>query len=168
MVSSSPITITLISRPSSLLPITQYLARVGAASATALRYRLMSSDLVSSPGVPTMCPKNFSGVGTLLDAGRWSTSSVVIRGSVRYSLIFAVYSASCFCGAAAAAACARARLGTLIAIASPAIADKRRNPGWDIVPPNGGLGLGCSINAYAPVRQGARPSKTKSGRGLGG
>src|SRR5919199_2097006 len=54
----------------------------------------MSLAYVSSPGVPTIRPRNFSGVGTVLDAGRWSTSSVVMRGSWRYSLIFAVYSAS--------------------------------------------------------------------------
>ena len=43
-----------------------------------------------------MWPRNFNGVGTLSDAGRWSTSSVVIRGSDKYSLILAVYSASAF------------------------------------------------------------------------
>ena len=41
--------------------------------------------------------KNLSGVGTVSEAGRWSTSSVEIRGSCRCSLIFAVYSASIFC-----------------------------------------------------------------------
>src|ERR1043165_4945559 len=97
----------------------------------------MSSDRVSSPGVPTIWPKNLSGVGTLVDAGRWSTSSVVIRGSVRYSLILAVYSASCFCGAAAAAR-APAELVRVSAVASPANADQRRNPVGDIGPPNGG------------------------------
>src|SRR5262245_15269570 len=47
-----------------------------------------------------MRPKNLSGVGTTSDAGRWSTSSVITRGSAVYSLIFAVYSASIFCDAA--------------------------------------------------------------------
>src|SRR3954454_9727365 len=57
----------------------------------------MSFAYVSSPGVPTILPRVFSGVGTVLDAGRWSTSSVVIRGSWRYSLIFFVYSSSFGC-----------------------------------------------------------------------
>src|SRR5690242_897332 len=69
----------------------------------------MSFAYVSSPGVPTMRPRNLSGVGTVLDAGRWSTSSVVMRGSWRYSLIFLVYSSSfgCDAGFAAPAFCAR-------------------------------------------------------------
>src|SRR6476661_10003869 len=70
----------------------------------------MSFAYVSSPGVPTMRPRNLSGVGTVLDAGRWSTSSVVMRGSWRYSLIFLVYSSSFGCEAgfaAPAAFCAR-------------------------------------------------------------
>jgi hypothetical protein len=37
-----------------------------------------------------MVPRNLSGVGTVLEAGRWSTRSVEKRGSVRYSLILAV------------------------------------------------------------------------------
>src|SRR5829696_4632013 len=57
----------------------------------------MSFEYVSSPGVPTIRLKNFSGVGTVADAGRWSTSSVEMRGSWRYSLIFAVYSGSLAC-----------------------------------------------------------------------
>src|SRR3954468_12754993 len=57
----------------------------------------MSLACVSSPGVPTMRPRNLSGVGTVLDAGRWSTNSVVMRESWRYSLIFAVYSWSIAC-----------------------------------------------------------------------
>src|SRR5690242_21482188 len=69
----------------------------------------MSFAYVSSPGVPTMRPRNLSGVGTVPDAGRWSTSSVVMRGSWRYSLIFLVYSSSfgCDAGFAAPAFCAR-------------------------------------------------------------
>jgi hypothetical protein len=63
----------------------------------------MSFAYVSSPGVPTMRPRNLSGVGTVLDAGRWSTSSVVMRGSWRYSLIFLVYSSSFGCEAGLAA-----------------------------------------------------------------
>src|SRR5258708_22429291 len=59
----------------------------------------MSLAYVSSPGLPGMRPRNFSGDGTDADAGMWSTSSVVTRESVRYSLISFVYSSSCFCGA---------------------------------------------------------------------
>ena len=44
-----------------------------------------------------------SGDGTVSEAGMWSTSSVVIRGSCRYSLMSLVYSSSIFCGAAAGA-----------------------------------------------------------------
>src|SRR5215218_2606049 len=80
----------------------------------------MSFAYVSSPGVPTMRPRNLSGVGTVLDAGRWSTSSVVIRGSCRYSLIFRVYSSSFGCaGRAAPALCASAA-------AAGAISDRAR------------------------------------------
>src|ERR1051326_1640540 len=61
----------------------------------------MSLAWVSSPGVPTILPKNLRGVGTVLEAGRWSTSSVVMRGSWRYSLIFFVYSSSLACCAPA-------------------------------------------------------------------
>src|SRR5688500_8443776 len=72
----------------------------------------MSFAYVSSPGVPTIRPRNLSGVGTVLDAGRGSTSSVVIRGSCRYSLIFRVYSSSFGCAVRVALAplafCARA------------------------------------------------------------
>src|SRR5688572_901745 len=69
----------------------------------------MSFAYVSSPGVPTIRPRNLSGVGTVVDAGRWSTSSVVIRGSCRYSLIFRVYSSSFGCAVARAGLlCARA------------------------------------------------------------
>src|SRR5688572_1010940 len=68
----------------------------------------MSFAYVSSPGVPTIRPRNLSGVGTVLDAGRWSTSSVVIRGSCRYSLIFRVYSSSMGCVPRAALFCAPA------------------------------------------------------------
>src|SRR3954469_10395080 len=57
----------------------------------------MSLAYVSSPGVPGIRPKNFSGVGIVSEAGRWSTSSVLIRGSCVYSLILAVYSSSSFC-----------------------------------------------------------------------
>jgi hypothetical protein len=63
----------------------------------------MSFALVSSPGVPTIRPWNLSGVGTVADAGKWSTSSVVMRGSCSYSLILAVYSTSTACCACAAA-----------------------------------------------------------------
>src|SRR4051812_14831633 len=51
-----------------------------------------------------MWPRNLSGVGTVADAGRWSTSSVEIRGSERLALILAVYSTSIFCAACAHAA----------------------------------------------------------------
>src|ERR1043166_6505593 len=61
----------------------------------------MSLAWVSSPGVPTILPKNLRGVGTVLEAGRWSTNSVVMRGSWRYSLIFFVYSSSLACCAPA-------------------------------------------------------------------
>src|SRR5215831_7749952 len=64
----------------------------------------MSFAYVSSPGVPGMRPKNFSGDGTLSDAGMWSTSSVVMRGSCRCCRISFVYSSSCFCGVVAGAA----------------------------------------------------------------
>src|SRR4051812_48988839 len=63
----------------------------------------MSFAYVSSPGCPTTRPRNLSGVGTVLDAGRWSTSSVVIRESWRYSLIFFVYSSSFGCALGLAA-----------------------------------------------------------------
>src|ERR1035438_3353338 len=49
-----------------------------------------------------MRPRNLRGEGTVSDAGIWSTSSVVMRGSCRYSLMSLVYSSSIFCGAAAA------------------------------------------------------------------
>src|ERR1039458_6025132 len=51
-----------------------------------------------------MRPRNLRGEGTVSDAGMWSTSSVVMRGSCRYSLMSLVYSSSIFCGAAAAGA----------------------------------------------------------------
>src|SRR4029453_8284023 len=51
-----------------------------------------------------MCPRNLSGVGTLSDAGRWSTSSVEIRGSGKYCLMALVYSTSYFWPAAGACA----------------------------------------------------------------
>src|SRR6185503_7575875 len=57
----------------------------------------MSFAYVSSPGVPAMRLKNFKVVGTVSEAVRWATSSVVIRESCRYPLIFAVYSASSLC-----------------------------------------------------------------------
>src|ERR1043166_3755274 len=53
-----------------------------------------------------MRPKNLSGEGTVSDAGMWSTSSVEMRGSCRYSLMSRVYSSSSFCGFGAAAVCA--------------------------------------------------------------
>src|SRR3954469_15684842 len=56
------------------------------------------------PRWPTMWPRNLSGVGTVAEAGRWSTSSVEMRGSDNSCLIFAVYSASCFWAACANAA----------------------------------------------------------------
>src|SRR3569833_4677010 len=49
-----------------------------------------------------MWPRNLSGVGTVADAGRWSTSSVEMRGSDSRCLISDVYSASCFCAVWAA------------------------------------------------------------------
>ena len=39
-----------------------------------------------------MCPKISSGVGTVADAGRWSTDGVKKNGSVVNSRILAVYS----------------------------------------------------------------------------
>src|SRR5579883_2704194 len=51
-----------------------------------------------------MRPRNLSGEGTVSEAGMWSTSSVVMRGSCRYSWISRVYSSSIFCGCAAEAA----------------------------------------------------------------
>src|SRR5215472_4663921 len=68
----------------------------------------MSFAYVSSPGLPGIRPRNFSGEGTVSDAGMWSTSSVVMRGSCRYSLMSLVYSSSIFCGAAADGAAAAA------------------------------------------------------------
>src|SRR4051812_32052483 len=53
-----------------------------------------------------MRPRNFKGEGTVSDAGMWSTSSVVRRGSCRYSLMSFVYSSSTFCGCGAAAVAA--------------------------------------------------------------
>src|SRR5215472_11091152 len=53
-----------------------------------------------------MRPRNLSGEGTVSDAGMWSTSSVVMRGSCRYSFISLVYSSSSFCGAEATGAVA--------------------------------------------------------------
>src|ERR1035441_2707005 len=64
----------------------------------------MSLAYVNSPGLPGMRPRNLRGEGTVSDAGMWSTSSVVMRGSCRYSLMSLVYSSSIFCGAAAAGA----------------------------------------------------------------
>src|SRR5687768_5886031 len=64
----------------------------------------MSFAYVSSPGVPAIRPWNLSGVGTVLLAGRWSTSSVVMRASCRCSLILAVYAESMGCWATAGAA----------------------------------------------------------------
>src|SRR5579863_8698365 len=49
-----------------------------------------------------MRPRNLSGEGTVSDAGMWSTSSVLIRGSCRYSWMSLVYSSSTFWGAGAA------------------------------------------------------------------
>src|ERR1039457_6276035 len=46
-------------------------------------------------------PSTFSGVGTLVEAGRWSTNSVTKNGSVVYWRILAVYPSSFLCGAAA-------------------------------------------------------------------
>ena len=46
-------------------------------------------------------PSTFSGVGTLSEAGRWSTSSVRKNGSVVYWRILAVYPSSFLRGAAA-------------------------------------------------------------------
>src|ERR1700733_371595 len=57
----------------------------------------MSLAYVSSPGVPGIRPKNLSGDGTVSEAGMWSTSSVVTRGSWRYCLISLVYSSSIRC-----------------------------------------------------------------------
>src|SRR5215469_15639739 len=57
-----------------------------------------------------MRPRNFNGEGTVSDAGMWSTSSVVMRGSCRYSLMSLVYSSSSFCGCAGAAAAGVAAL----------------------------------------------------------
>src|SRR5579872_2298447 len=75
----------------------------------------MSSAYVSSPGVPGIRPRNFNGDGTLSEAGMWSTSSVVTRGSCKYCLINFVYSSSSFCGAAAAVLAAAALLCLLCA-----------------------------------------------------
>src|SRR6185503_7803799 len=95
----------------------------------------MSFAYVSSPGVPGMWPRNLSGVGTVADAGRWSTSSVVMRGSVRYSLIFAVYAASLRC---AGAAWPRATVAFNKQVAMAAGAAQRRKPEVpDILPPMG-------------------------------
>src|ERR1043166_2815052 len=107
-----------------------------------------------------MWPKNLSGVGTLSDAGRWSTSSVEIRGSINSDLIFAVYSASCRC--CARTACAWTKTP---AVARAATADQRRNPeGRDILPPRCILGTvggtepgGSALYGYAGGRGPARP-----------
>src|SRR6266550_1536692 len=61
----------------------------------------MSTAWSRRPESPTMWPRNLSGVGTVADAGKWSTSSVEIRGSESRFLIIAVYSASTFCVACA-------------------------------------------------------------------
>ena len=55
-----------------------------------------------------MRPKNLSGDGTVSEAGMWSTSSVVMRGSCRYCLISLVYSSSIRCAGTASEASAAA------------------------------------------------------------
>ena len=57
MMSSLPTTSTLMSRPSSDLPIVQYFARAGAAFAIDARYWFMSSLLSRMPHAPMMWPK---------------------------------------------------------------------------------------------------------------
>src|SRR5882724_11180801 len=57
-----------------------------------------------------MRPRNLSGEGTVSEAGMWSTNSVVIRGSCKYSWISLVYSSSTFCGAAGVSVLAAAGL----------------------------------------------------------
>ena len=56
-----------------------------AVSATSTGFGIWATHFIAmlafSPGMPTARPRNASGVGTESDAGRWSTSSVVIRGS---------------------------------------------------------------------------------------
>src|SRR5688572_1729492 len=99
----------------------------------------MSFAYVSSPGVPTMRPKNLSGVGTVADAGRWSTSSVVMRGSWRYSLIFAVYSASMRWPATLVWACAGDAAGvkvTALRVATAAATRRTDFLACDIVAPD--------------------------------
>ena len=69
MVSSSAMAMRIMSRPSMDLPMVQTLAR-GDASAMAFMYAWIWWAYVSSPGVPTMWPLNFKGVGTVAEAGR--------------------------------------------------------------------------------------------------
>src|SRR5256885_7806397 len=90
----------------------------------------MSFAYVSSPVVPTIRPRNLSGVGTVFDAGRWSTSSVVMRGSCRYRLISAVYAESFGC-------CARALSGANVTAgrADRAARIETRRKIRDIMPP---------------------------------
>ena len=90
---------TIISRPSSLSPSEKTFTR-GDEAATARKYLLRSSVRDSLPMVPGTYPRTLSGLGTVDDAGRWSTSSVVNFhfGSVGVSSrILAVYSASFGC-----------------------------------------------------------------------
>src|SRR6188508_3681158 len=76
-----------------------------------------------------MCPRNLSGVGTLSDAGRWSTSSVEMRESVSELLMSAVYSASCFC-AGACPLCAEGRAhGATMTTSASSTQDVRLNRG---------------------------------------
>src|SRR5258708_28814999 len=108
---------------------------------------------VSSPGVPTMRPRNLSGVGTVADAGRWSTSSVVIRGSWRYSLILAVYAESFGCWASIGAAATRARAE---------VATQRGSArGSNIGPPRGRHEAGW-LTSYEPAASDV--GRTRSGR----
>src|SRR5688572_23721129 len=116
----------------------------------------MSFAYVSSPGVPTMRPKNLSGVGTLLDAGRWSTSSVEMRGSWRYSLILAVYSASTRWPLTLVWACAGDAAGVKVTAPKVAMAAASRLTNlvfWGIVAPDAvGWSVPRKVRAGGRVR----------------
>src|SRR5215475_447335 len=54
----------------------------------------MTFEYVRVSGAPTMWPRVFSGVGTVDEAGRWSTRFVLKNDSVVYSRICFVYPSS--------------------------------------------------------------------------
>src|SRR3954468_19947897 len=77
MFASSEIATTIDSRPSSLLPSENFFTLFGAAAARASKYLLRSATYESLPRVPGTYPSTLSGVGTVAEAGREETSSVL-------------------------------------------------------------------------------------------